>query len=135
MTRFLALLSAFLALPILAACPARAPVTDCTPNTTRCSPDGTQPQVCSASRRWQPTATEPCPEGTACCLVTSLDPGGQVHACAQSSACVEPLPGGQYAPPAPPPEATSTAGDWSPARSPDGHGVSAEVIPWHAFVP
>lgn len=102
--------------------PARPPVTtgadECVPNATRCAEDGTQVFVCSASHRWQPTAAEPCPSGTACCTVTSLDPGGQVHACAPADACVEPLPGGNYAPPAPPPEAetpapTATTREWS----------------------
>lgn len=129
--RFLALLSAFLALPILVGCPARRPVTDCTPNTTRCGPSG-EPEVCSASHRWQPTAAEPCPEGSRCCLVTSLDPGGQVHACAPAdgSACVEPLPGGQYAPPAPRPESKSCA-QAEGARSGEAfdHGASAEAVP------
>lgn len=115
--------------------PARPPVTtgadECVPSATRCSPGtDSRPEVCSASHRWQPTAAEPCPVGSACCLVTSLDPGGQVHACAPAdrSACVEPVSGGAFTPPAPPPEPVS-AGDWSLVRSQVKDHGATEVAP------
>jgi hypothetical protein len=88
---------------VLAACPARPPITDCEPGHTRCGPVSLQPEVCSASHRWRPTANESCPEGATCCLVVSIE-GGQIHACApdDGSACVEPVPGGAYDRPAAP---------------------------------
>lgn len=88
---------------VLAACPARSPVTTCDPGSSRCGPVSLQPEICSASRRWVPTANESCPEGAACCLVTSIE-GGQIHACApdDGSSCVEPVAGGAYARPSAP---------------------------------
>lgn len=74
-----------LAITALTGCPARPPITDCTPNATQCGPNG--PQVCSPERRWYDTAPEPCPEGSTCCLSASPD-GPPIHACVAPAGCV-----------------------------------------------
>lgn len=99
-----ALVLAFIAVTALSGCPARPPVTDCTPNASQCSPAG-RPQVCSPERRWYDTAAEPCPEGSQCCLAPS-DDGPPLHACVPATACLPeslaPAPGAPADPPSEP---------------------------------
>lgn len=105
----LALLSAFLALPMLAACPGTtAPERVCESNTSSCI-DG-RPHVCLSTGQWRDTnPLEPCPATTACCLITGID-GRPIHACALADQCL-PESTGQptYAPPGDAPVTTKAA--------------------------
>jgi len=111
--RFLAMLNAFLALPILAACPGTAtPERVCESNTSSCI-DG-RPSVCLSTGRWRDTnPLESCPATTTCCLIQGIE-GRAIHACALPDQCL-PEGTGQptYAPPSDVPVTTKAAGFWS----------------------
>ena len=48
--------------------PRLPPVSGCVPAATRCS-DAGEPQVCSASQRWEPAGDAPCSDLGAVCVV------------------------------------------------------------------
>jgi hypothetical protein len=81
---------------LLAGCP--LPQRDgCTPNATRCAPDGV-PEVCSPTQRWtRHSGAVPCAEwsqGAVCCEVASVVTGTLTYACSLESACLSNQDGG-----------------------------------------
>ena len=65
------MLRLILTLCALSAChPRLPPVSGCVPQTTRCA-DGGAPEVCSASRRWEPAGDALCSDLGAVCVVDS----------------------------------------------------------------
>jgi hypothetical protein len=64
--------------------PGLPPVSNCTPEDTRCGEAG--PEVCSPTHRWTPANPEPCGDGEACCAVDA-GAGVMTHICAPEGEC------------------------------------------------